>query len=347
MNLISIIVPVYNVDKYLKQCIESIINQTHKGLEIILVNDGSTDISGEICDEYASKDNRIIVIHKVNEGSTSAIKEGIKIASGEYIGFIDSDDYIELDMYERLLECIINNKADLVQCNMCRDDGVNKYEILDIQSEKVIKEYDIKEYLIPQLLNFWNYKKLAFSPSRCNKLYRKDLVMNSVKDCNSNITYGEDLNLILSILLNANKVSLLNRCLYNYRLNNQSITSTYKKRMDENNEYLTKALIHITRNEIPVVVHSVNIYIDYLLFQEIKNEINSSHNTILKWKSIKLIGSKHHISEEFYSGYWVNSTYTDKITLFSIKSELYFLLFVLKYVKTLKNKLTVRKKNNE
>lgn len=99
---ISIIVPIYNVEKYLPKCIESILSQTFTNFELILVNDGSKDRSGIICDEYASKDNRIKVIHKENGGVSSARNSGVDLASGKYIGFVDPDDYIKKDMYERL-----------------------------------------------------------------------------------------------------------------------------------------------------------------------------------------------------------------------------------------------------
>ena len=101
--MLSIIVPVYNVEKYIGKCIESIVNQTYKDLEIILVDDGSTDNSGKICDEWARKDKRIKVIHKKNGGLSDARNAGLDICTGDYIGFVDSDDYIELNMYEDLL----------------------------------------------------------------------------------------------------------------------------------------------------------------------------------------------------------------------------------------------------
>lgn len=117
MDKISIVVPIYNVEKYLDQCVKSIINQTYKNLEIILVNDGSIDNSGKICDKYKRQDNRVIVIHKENGGSSDARNVGIQIATGKYIGFVDSDDYIEKDMYEFLYNNMINENADISCCN--------------------------------------------------------------------------------------------------------------------------------------------------------------------------------------------------------------------------------------
>lgn len=110
---ISIIVPVYNVELFLHKCIISILSQTFKDFELILINDGSTDKSGEICDVYSQKDSRIKVIHKKNEGQSSARNKGLEIARGDYIGFVDSDDWIEQDMYKTLYESSIKANADI------------------------------------------------------------------------------------------------------------------------------------------------------------------------------------------------------------------------------------------
>ena len=114
---ISVIVPIYNVEKYLAKCIDSIINQTLTNIEIILVNDGSTDNSRKIIDKYDKKDSRIKVIHKKNGGQGSARNAGLDIAKGEYIGFVDSDDWIDSNMYENLYNAAISNNADIVVCN--------------------------------------------------------------------------------------------------------------------------------------------------------------------------------------------------------------------------------------
>lgn len=114
---ISIIVPVYNVENYVSKCIESIINQTYKDVEIIIVNDGSTDKSGDICDYYSKKDARIILIHQENQGLSMARNNALDIASGDYIGFVDSDDWIAPDMYGTLYNNAIEHDADISMCN--------------------------------------------------------------------------------------------------------------------------------------------------------------------------------------------------------------------------------------
>lgn len=147
-ELISVIVPVYNVEKYIDKCINSIINQTYKNLEIILVDDGSPDNCGNICDEYSKKDNRIIVIHKENGGVSSARNIGIKNAKGKWITFVDSDDWIENDYVEKLSKIGIQNKAEVVLCGYNRIYNNDKQPINAIGE---IKDYNSYEYLIKTL----------------------------------------------------------------------------------------------------------------------------------------------------------------------------------------------------
>ena len=114
-TVISVIVPIYNVENYINRCLNSIINQTYKNLQIILVDDGSTDDSGKVCDKYALKDSRIKVIHQKNSGPVRARKTGLEASTGEYIGFVDSDDWIEPNMYEEMLNNLIQTNADFAQ----------------------------------------------------------------------------------------------------------------------------------------------------------------------------------------------------------------------------------------
>lgn len=165
-DLISVIVPVYKVEKYLEKCIESIIKQTYTNLQIILVDDGSPDNCGKICDEYAKKDSRIEVIHKINGGLSDARNVGINRANGRYIGFVDSDDYIKEDMYEKLINLIKEYDADISICNL--------YDVIDGNECIRNKENGIREYsridILKEILLDKNIQSYAW-----NKLYKKEL----------------------------------------------------------------------------------------------------------------------------------------------------------------------------
>lgn len=119
--MISVIIPIYNVEKYLRQCLDSVINQTYKDLQIILIDDGSTDDSGRICDEYVAKDSRIVLIHQNNKGAGAAKNTGLKAATGDFIAFVDGDDYLELDAYQYMIDLICKYDADVVQCNFQKE----------------------------------------------------------------------------------------------------------------------------------------------------------------------------------------------------------------------------------
>ena len=170
-DLISIIIPVYKVEKYLEKCIESVLKQTYTNLQVILVDDGSPDNCGKICDEYAKKDSRIEVIHKVNGGLSDARNVGIAKAKGKYIGFVESDDYIKEDMYEILINLIKEYDADVSICNL--------YDVIEGKEYIRNKENGIKEYnridILKEVLLDKNIQSYAW-----NKLYKKEL-FNEIK----------------------------------------------------------------------------------------------------------------------------------------------------------------------
>ena len=204
---ISIIVPVYKVEPYIHKCVDSILNQTFKDFELILVDDGSPDNCGKICDEYAQKDNRVKVIHKENGGQATARNAALDIARGEYIGFVDSDDYIEKDMYEKLYRCSNSNNADISII------GVKEVSELG----NILYEY------IPKSINLSEILKRAHA---WNKLFKKKLFFENNLFFIEN-KYYEDLELIPKLFIKANKVCSINDIAYIYL---QREGSTTRKR---------------------------------------------------------------------------------------------------------------------
>jgi glycosyltransferase involved in cell wall biosynthesis len=172
---LSLIIPIYKVEKYLNRCVDSIINQTYTNLEIILVDDGSPDNCGIICDKYAVSDSRIKVIHKPNGGLSDARNAGLDVATGEYIGFIDSDDFIHPGMYENLLKRAGKYNADIAQCSFRRVTGDEMVEATQSDNEKVISNLEALDYIYtPFCVDYivaWNklYKKELFDNLRFPK----------------------------------------------------------------------------------------------------------------------------------------------------------------------------------
>lgn len=167
MDLISVIIPIYNVEKYLNQCIQSVVNQTYRNLEIILVDDGSPDNCPRMCDEWAKKDSRIKVIHKQNEGSGTARNMALDIAKGQYIGLIDSDDYIEPHMYEHLLG-LMGDDIDIVECGILETESDN--DALDDGSS-----YESRIYCVQEAMKL-HISDSLFRQTPPNKLYRRSTV---------------------------------------------------------------------------------------------------------------------------------------------------------------------------
>lgn len=222
--MISIIVPVFNVENFIHLCIESILSQTFQDFELILVNDGSTDRSGDICDEYSKKDKRIIVIHKENGGQSSARNIGINVAKGNFIGFIDSDDWIQSDMFHILYTKAIETDADITACNIMK---YNKDSTKQIYCNKTDDCFFDRNSAMNELyLN----DRLTFSP--CNKLYKSNL-FNGVRFKEGSIL--EDMDFSYRIMHQAERIYYTGQALYNYRYNDQSTMRKgfSKKRLDE------------------------------------------------------------------------------------------------------------------
>lgn len=215
--LISVILPVYKVEKYIKKCLDSICRQSYSNLEVILVDDGSPDESGIICDQYAEKYSNFVVIHKENGGVSSARKEGISRANGQYISFVDSDDYLEYDFFEKLVDEIEKNKADIICCN-CIDEGDTH------QPNKCIKKNRCIETLYDKMDCY--FAGMRFAYVIWGKLYKKELI--SKIDIPS-MRYTEDTHMMLQAFKLSTKISLLQYAGYHYRAQDESAMAVAKK----------------------------------------------------------------------------------------------------------------------
>ena len=248
-SAVSIIVPIYNREDYIKECIESLVNQTFKNIEIILVNDGSTDNSLNIMEEYSKKDARIKVINKPNGGLSSARNRGIKEATSEYIMFVDGDDFVELNTVKELYNKAIKYNLDIVVYDFSQYiNGKNRiWNDFKLEDEKVISGF---EYL-----NLILTSKTIFSV--CNKLFKRDLyIKNNIKHP-ENISYGEDGSTLPRLVVNAQRVGKLNKPYYFYRINESSFMSSSNIRFYEYAEaadivikYLKNENIGITNNQM-------------------------------------------------------------------------------------------------
>ncbi|MBR7160655.1 MAG: glycosyltransferase family 2 protein [Clostridia bacterium] len=252
-NLISIIVPVYNVAPYLDRCIQSIVAQTHQDIEILLIDDGSTDDSGAICDKYAKQDNRIVVVHKQNGGVSSARNLGMDIAKGEYIGFIDSDDYIEPNMYERLHGSIIRENADLAVCGFKQVRVNGDTRVNDATSDMDwSKENIIKNYFTQGII-----KELMYAP--VNKLYKKSM-LDDLRYC-TQYRMGEDILFLFKVIDKMNKMVYVEGSYYHYIMReNSAMTSKFSaKRLEY--VYAIRDIETICVDKYPYAIDSAKIWV--------------------------------------------------------------------------------------
>lgn len=283
---ISIVVPVYKVEKYIDRCIQSILKQTYGKFELILVDDGSPDNSGKICDKYAKKDSRIKVIHKKNGGLGDARNTGISIATGEYIGFIDSDDYIESDMYEKLLEACTNNDADIAMCGRYDIQDDNITQRFTFQGE--CKIWDNEES-VKRLLTWDN-----IDSSACDKLFKRNL-FDDIKFPNGKL--NEDIFIMTEIIDKANKIVHIGDSKYYYYHRDNSITTSAFSEANMDAVYAANKVLKYIESRYPyykkdakffynvTVIYTFNKINTYKLKRENVMCFNLLKDIILKNKS--------------------------------------------------------------
>lgn len=242
MNLlVSIVVPIYNVELYLDRCIESIVNQTYTNLEIILIDDGSYDKCPIICDAWADKDVRIKVIHKKNAGLGEARNSGLRVATGKYVFFIDSDDYLDLSAVERCVDTAESTSADTVIFGRQKayPDGTFKDDSKNIKNA-LYEGNAIKEGVIPSIFDY----SLGFGASACSKMFNMSAISEFGLTFESERSViSEDTLFCLEYFSKASVVAVISDRLYYYFKNTGSLSNTYKSdRQFKNNEFLDKCI---------------------------------------------------------------------------------------------------------
>ena len=210
---ISVIVPVYNCEKYLRQCIDSIVNQTYSKLEIILIDDGSIDSSGKICDQYSLSDTRIKVVHQENQGVSAARNAGLEQANGEFITFVDADDNLELDMYELLVGMMQDYDADICHCGYKRVLPNGELE-KEVNGTRIILDQNAVDAIVCMLSG------QHFAPSLWNKLFRTEL-FNQI-EFDTNLVNNEDVLVAFQVFQKAKKIVFIDETKYCYVVHSES-----------------------------------------------------------------------------------------------------------------------------
>lgn len=318
--LVSVIVPVYNTEKYLRQCLDSIVNQTYQNLEIIIVNDGSTDSSLAICKEYKNNDLRINIINKKNGGLSSARNAGLKEATGDYVLFVDSDDFYD-DI--RGINCLINDllsyqnkKLDILNFHYKKfvettNKNVNCFNTVNIEDFKELVNYS------EQIR--WLIKNSQYISSACNKLIKREFLIENEVFFEKN-TLSEDIEWSLKLLIYAKSMGIVNRDFYVYRQRDNSIThSISEKHIDD--------LFKIIKNSLTLINKKCtgdfkNTCMNYLSFQFCTLLINihylsndKKNKYYNKLEDLKFL-LRYHLNKKVYYLYLINKVFGFKILYF-------------------------------
>ena len=283
MPKISVIIPVYNVEKYLSRCLDSIVNQTFRDMEIICVNDGCTDNSAEILDQYAKTDKRIKIITQTNGGLSVARNTGLKYACGQYVGFIDSDDWIDIDYYECLVDLLEKNNADIAMAGM-----------------RISNQDNVSDNLTPNFVTDDFVKKIQTLPngSICDKLFKADLFQELTFPVGR---YYEDNIVLLKTMYYSKKVVFTNRVSYYYFTNPSGICRTTDKtavkRKNQDRLYSAEMMMNFAKEQGFDKKHAVKdfivrtVIVDFIstkspYYNQVQKILGASYIRNIKFKKI-------------------------------------------------------------
>lgn len=290
--LISVIVPVYGAERYLDKCVESIIGQTYSKLEIILVDDGSKDNSGAMCDEYEAFDDRITVIHKENGGLMSAWMAGVDASNGEILCFIDSDDWVEKQMILNMAKELSDGKKQIICCNNFIDrQGGSQIPVRHGAEPGEYTREKLQREIFDRILGNENR---TISMSRCMKLISRLLITGNTHYCDKNIKMGEDVNIMLPAILDADRIVVMKDSFYyHYYYNEVSMVHKYDNHLDENNKLLLNKITVIMNDKQNVLSGNgaeqesesrkmISREKQYLFMLQLKNEFRNEDKNLIQ-----------------------------------------------------------------
>ena len=239
---VSVIIPVFNAEKYIAVCLDSVLGQTYGDFEVVVVDDGSTDCSGAICDRYAQKDGRVKVIHKKNEGLICARQTGIMAAKGEYVAFVDADDWIDAEFLETGIGQMECEAVDIVITGCIREEGACSETVLNKIRTNV---YDLPELIrevYPVMLHYKGFYEFGILPYIWNKFYKRQMLESCYEGIDTKIYDGEDVAVVYPYLLKAKKAVITEDAKYHYRIHGESMTAN---RQDDFYENTARLYLHL------------------------------------------------------------------------------------------------------
>lgn len=316
MDKISVIVPVYNVENYLEMCVDSILNQTYKGLEVILIDDGSTDLSGSICDDFAKKDSRVIVLHQSNGGVSVSRNKGIESATGKYIMFCDSDDVVEQHWCEYMYKAVCNNFGSLI---------VSDWEQFGNETFLNYRYCDTEMNI--QKTNYYSLFCKVLTGSVCNKIFRTDIIMNNYVRFPIGIPIAEDVLFVHEYMKYCGGGCLyLANTLYYYRDNSRSAMHKYHKNLLR--YHLLAFYVRLPYIEEKYITEYCNGWLSVFI-PELQN-IFDKRNVGMTWIEKMCYNHKMLNTEEFRTCLkYVDKSKETPFVLYLLKRRLYWIYWCL------------------
>lgn len=338
---VSIIIPIYNSEKYIDKCLESVVNQSLKEIEIIIINDGSTDNTLNIAKEIAKKDNRIKIFTQHNKGAAIARNLGILKSSGKYIGFVDIDDYIEREMYFELYYKAIEGNYDIVTCSFVEEGTSchNYFENALIEKNEIEGE-EIKELYFKYIIED---KSIGYLPL-WNKIFKKEFIIENNLYIDKEMVFGEDRIFCREAFLRAERIANVNKILYHYlKVNDDSITMKYSISKVEYYLQDRREMVRFIVDNIKdrkMLEKGLDIYnsrIFYKLIYYSLMEIRTDKEWYKKYKNIKKITNIREI--RLLSFNKIKSSISMKFLLALLKIKFYPLIYICLFIKIKKLKL--------
>lgn len=287
-KLVSVIIPVYNSEKYLERCLQSILNSTYSNLEVILVDDGSIDDSGNICDLYSKRDSRFVVVHKANGGTAVARNEALKMVRGDYIAFLDNDDYISPFFYEYMMRAMEDTDADIVVCETTREDNAEELVMQSYSGAEVVDKHD---FILGTYTGKWTRNTTPW-----NKLYKKELF----EEVRFPEGKGyEDAYTTYRLLYKAKSICYLNNTLYCWYQNEESYSSqkdNARKLMFREEALRLQSEFYTASGYEDVKCEAIRFYINQLFFmiwQLDHDYVQSEDTKLVKKQFLKNIKKAH------------------------------------------------------
>lgn len=323
---LSVIVPIYNAEKYLRKCMESILRQTFEDFEIILINDGSTDESGDICEEYSGRDKRIEYLRQENQGVVRTRQRGIACAHGEYVTFVDADDYIDSEMYSDIFESIYGGNGDwtdecekkspdIVAYDITEEDGDNSKISRNHIEEGYYCEGELVKDIYPQMLSTRPFFSFRILPTVFSKLFRREFLNGIPLEISSGITFGEDVSLTFQALVYAKSLQVIRNASYHYI--KRSGTMTWNPQSEGNIALLEQTLkkCFIKSGKAEVMQGQLNEYMIFVRLLKAPQTVEAVENFFSQdGKKIALYGAGGfgqalHMQYHDSVGLWVDRDY--------------------------------------